>query len=71
MDHSDEDVSKMMAEVGHKERSKQDMLSKLRAVAELDREIIRVSLHVRGRHQSPSKFTFIYVGDGRSCGAAE
>ncbi len=49
----DDAVRKMMAEVEGK--SRQDLLAKLNAVAELDRKIVRVSLHVRGRHQSPSQ----------------
>ncbi len=67
----DAEVSKMMDGVERREKTKQDVLAKMLTLAELDKHIIRVSLHVRGRHRSPSQLIFMYVGHGGTCGPAE
>ncbi len=53
---ADEALNLMMTDLEKREKGKLDQLAKMQALAELDRCIIRVSLHVRGRHQSPSQF---------------
>ncbi len=64
---ADEALNLMMTDLEKREKGKLDQLAKMQALAELDRCIIRVSLHVRGRHQSPSQFVHRAWRNVRTC----
>ncbi len=52
-----EEVVKMLTEVERAEKLKLDLIAKMKRLARLDEEIVRVSLNLR-RQESPSQLTY-------------